>query len=269
MLILFMWSAPEYRDLQTVVTFWAYGSVASVLFGAGMFWSFNWRGAVKGLSISWVLRGISVALPLLGATLALRAIMTIDRYAFEALNGAEMLGAYSLFMGMAGAMLTFMDAGVFAFLYPRMIRLAGERNWKKFHSTRMLLRRQTLIWISILIVGSGMVGPLIFRLLPEPVYYQNWPLYIGLLVGMAAFVLGMIPHYTLYSLSEDRSIIIAHISGLVIFILTLVVVSNLIPYWSVVVAFSVSGIGVWIIKEIALLRALRNLKTTTDSDCHI
>lgn len=258
-LVLFLWLIPEGRDLQTVVLFWTLGSISSVLFGAVLFSSIGWKGAIRGFDFHWIFKGLAVAFPLLVATIAFRAIMTIDRYAFEALNGPELLGPYSLFMGVAGALLTFMDAGVFAFLYPKMIRLASDNQWTEFHKTRALLRKQALIWTAVLVVFGSVAGPVIFSFLPDLIYIQNWPLYLGLLAGMAVFVFGMIPHYALYSLSLDRPIIYAHISGLICFLLVLVGGKGVMPYWAVVFALIVSGMAIWLIKEFALRLALRRL----------
>lgn len=258
-LLLFLSFFPEWRELQTVVLFWTIGSISSVIFGVGILLSIRWKGAIQGINFSWILKGLAVAFPLLVATIAFRAIMTVDRYAFEAFNGPELLGPYSLFMGIAGALLTFMDAGVFAFLYPKMIRRASDNQWVSFHALRARLRKQTFIWTAVMVVFGGVGGPLIFSLLPDFIYIQNWPLYLGLLAGMLVFVLGMVPHYTLYSLSIDQPIIYAHISGLVCFLLVLVSVKDWLPYWAVVIALIASGMAIWLIKEFALRLALRRL----------
>src|SRR5690606_13458856 len=113
----------------------------------------NWRNL--GIDWAWLKKGVLVALPLLIATLALRGIMTVDRFAFEALNGPDLLGVYSLFMGMAGAVLAFMDAGVFAFLYPRMITAHNSEDLSGFLSARATLKKHTLDWWMDLVVRGA------------------------------------------------------------------------------------------------------------------
>lgn len=254
-----LWWKPEYRSLEALVVFWCAGSALSVLFGGLLFRAIEWRSGALRLDISWISRGIRVAFPLLTATLALRAIMTVDRYAFEALNGAELLGAYTLFMGMAGAMLAFMDAGVFSFLYPKMISHHNSNDLPGFYAERAVLKRHTLIWTAVLVLGGALVGPWLFLLLPEAIYFDHWPLFVGILGGMGIFVVGMVPHYSLYSLSHDKPIIWSHVVGLLVFLLTISVVKTMSPEWSVVIAFAVASLVIGVFKQVSFVRVSRAL----------
>lgn len=257
MFIALMWRWPEYRSLEALVMFWCVGSALSVVFGGLLFRAVDWHQATLRLDLAWIRRGIAIAFPLLMATLALRGIMTIDRYAFEALNGPELLGAYSLFMGMAGAVLAFMDAGVFSFLYPRMINHYSKKDWHGFHAARSALRRHTLIWTGLLFLGGSIVGPWLFKLLPDEIYFNNWPLFVGLLAGMGIFVVGMIPHYGLYSMSQDKPIIKAHFFGLLVFLLSVVAIGNISPVWAVVIAFGLASLAMGIFKQVSFVLVSR------------
>src|SRR5690606_32976023 len=83
--------------------------------GGQTFHAIDWR---------WIAKGLGVALPLMLASLAVRGIFTIDRFWVEAIGGASTLGAYVLFVGVATAVLSFVDAGIVDFAYPRVIRSA-------------------------------------------------------------------------------------------------------------------------------------------------
>ena len=248
--------------LETLLGLWAVGSVLSVMFGSMLFKSVEWGRHSFVFDVDWVLRGLKISLPLLVATLALRAIMTADRYAFEAINGADLLGAYSLFMGMAGAVLTFIEAGIFSFLYPKLITCHAKGELVEFASIQRSLSRQTFFWLMILIGFGAFLGPLVFSLLPQPIYYENWPIFIGLLISIGIYVLGLIPHYSLYAVSSDKPIIWSHIAGLLIFLIAVYALADVIPKWSVVFAlvFAFSTIG--IVKQVYYSKVFNQMKKT-------
>lgn len=258
--MLCMISSESYRSLELLLLFWTVGSVLSVLIGGVLLRSIEWLRL--GVDWSWVKRGVLIALPLLMATLALRAIMTVDRYAFEALNGPDLLGVYSLFMGMAGAVLAFMDAGVFAFLYPRMITAHNNNDPLEFAFARETLSKHTLIWSTVLVIGGAIVGPFLFLLLPNPIYFDHWPMFVGILVAMGIFVVGMIPHYNLYAVSRDKPIITAHFVGLVVFLLLVFVLGAVSPEWAVIMAFGGASLAMGIIKQVSCARVFRAMGIT-------
>ncbi len=250
----------SYRSLAVLMPFWAAGSVLSVLMGGLLLRSINWRNL--GVEWAWLKKGVLVALPLLIATLALRGIMTVDRFAFEVLNGPDLLGVYSLFMGMAGAVLAFMDAGVFAFLYPRMITAHNSEDSSGFLSARATLKKHTLVWSMVLVLGGAVAGPVLFSFLPNPIYFDHWPMFVGVLVSMGLFVVGMIPHYGLYAVSRDKPIIAAHIIGLLVFVLLVLVLGQTSPEWAVILAFGGASLAIGIIKQVSCARVFRAMGIT-------
>lgn len=252
----------SYRSLELLLLFWATGSALSVLMGGFLLRSIEWRKSNLSIDLAWVKRGVLVAFPLLMATLALRGIMTIDRYAFEALNGPDLLGVYSLFMGMAGTVLTFMDAGVFAFLYPRMIAAHNSGDQAGFLVARATLRKHTLIWSLVLVAGGALVGPFLFMLLPNPIYFDHWPLFVGILIAMGIFVVGMVPHYNLYAVSRDKPIIVAHFTGLLVFLMLVFLFGAFSPVWAVILAFGGASLAIGIIKQVSCARVFRAIGIT-------
>lgn len=250
----------SYRSLAVLLPFWAAGSVLSVLMGGLLLRSINWRNL--GVEWAWLKKGVLVALPLLIATLALRGIMTVDRFAFEALNGPDLLGVYSLFMGMAGAVLAFMDAGVFAFLYPRMITAHNSEDLSGFLSARATLKKHTLVWSMVLVLGGSVAGPVLFSFLPNAIYFDHWPMFVGVLVSMGLFVVGMIPHYGLYAVSRDKPIIAAHLIGLLVFVLLVLVLGQASPEWAVILAFGGASLAIGIIKQVSCARVFRAMGIT-------
>jgi len=62
-------------------------------------------------------------------------LYTLDRYWLDALAGLEVMGAYVPFMRIANAMLPFLDAGVIAFSYPKLITALQQASSAEFRQS--------------------------------------------------------------------------------------------------------------------------------------
>src|SRR5690606_28781255 len=98
-----MWAVPESRQLGTVLTAWLAASSLAVLLGVVRLLQLDHASLSRPIDWLWLGRGLKVALPLLVGTLALRGVFTFDRYWVEHVAGLEVLGAYTLYMGTASA----------------------------------------------------------------------------------------------------------------------------------------------------------------------
>ncbi len=216
--VILMFFAPESRSLGVVFALWGAAGLCAALLGC---WAISrqpiggWHSAVDW---KWVRRGIAVSLGFLIATIALRSVQTFDRYLIEDLGGLELVGAYVVFMGIAGALLTFLDAGVFAFTYPDLIRHKHNQE----HALARALVRRALVQTIVVSMGFAVVSllamPYLLQWIENTVYQSELWLYPWLLAAMIVNALGLIPHYGLYAQGQDRQIIFSHIAALAIFI---------------------------------------------------
>lgn len=217
LVVALMFVQPDLRSLQAILLAWTAGGTLAIFLAFGRLGRLNISGWRSRIDWRWIRQGVKVAAPLLVATLALRALYTLDRYWFEALAGLEVLGAYVLFMGIANAMLSFLDAGVFAFSYPKLITAFQRANAVEFRQELKRLLLQTLV-LSAVFVGAALllIDPLLLWL-DKPLYLEQKDMFSWILLGTLLFCLGMIPHYGLYAQNRDRPIIQSHIAGLLIF----------------------------------------------------
>ncbi|MEJ7805333.1 MAG: hypothetical protein WKG03_05365 [Telluria sp.] len=209
---------PAARNLQNVMALWALAGIAAA--GAAI-WKLRrlhmggWRAAVDW---SWIRKGIAISTAFLLSTLALRGIQTFDRYLLEALGGIDIVGAYVLFFGVAGTLLTFLDAGIFAFTYPILIKLQQAQ---ETDVARAKVRRMFGLTI-VLSAGFGLVTwfllPYLLVWIDKPVYTGSINLYGWLLTATIINAISMVPHYALYAAGCDRPIIRSHIAALIVFL---------------------------------------------------
>jgi O-antigen/teichoic acid export membrane protein len=176
----------------------------------------GWRQQIDWV---WIIKGLKVALALLIATLAIRGVFTLDRYWFQELAGLEVLGAYVLFMGISMALMSFLDAGIFAFIYPGLISAYQQKNEVGFRRGMLKLMLQTVCLSgAFTLIALLVIGPLL-AWLDKPLYSEQQGLFIWILLATVLYAIGMIPHYGLYAQGRDRPIIYSHVVSLIVFIL--------------------------------------------------
>jgi O-antigen/teichoic acid export membrane protein len=247
-LIIGMWLFPVVRSIEALLVFWIIGVGLAIIIGVRPLLSLDWRLSTLKPDWKWVKRGIWVALPLLLSTIAARALFTFDRYAFEAFNGLALLGAYSVYMSIAAAMLAFMESGVFVFFYPKMIKAYKNNDCTGFSAAYKALIKQSFLWMSFLLLIMTVVVPVIFSFLNERIYSENIALFYGILIAMVIFLIGYIYQYALYTTSRDKTIIFANISGFIVAAILVLLFGRYYPYWSVTGAMIVGCVISAVIK---------------------
>lgn len=214
-----MWLDPGQRTLEFVLGAWAVGVLAACLLGASRLRQFDRSSLRRAVDWNWIRKGIRTALPFVLATLSLRALYTVDRYWIEALGGLEVLAAYVLFVGIANAIMSFLDAAVFTFAYPALIASAHKGDQADFDRQMRRFTRQTMIVTAGLSAAALLcTGPLI-DWLDRPSYTQQSSLVYWTVLAAALSGISMIPHYALYALRKDRPIVVTHLLSLPIFFL--------------------------------------------------
>lgn len=213
-----MFADENIRQLESVLIAWSIGGMAALFLSSITLFRLkigDWRSAINW---KWLGHGLKIAIPLLVATLAIRGVFTFDRYWFESLHGLELLGVYVLFMGITNSLMSFMDAGVFSFIYPNLIRYYNNNDKNSFRLELRKLLIQTVMLTGLFVVFSLLVIEPLLTLLNKPLYLQQLQLFPWILLAMTLYCLGMVPHYALYSQGKDKPIIYSHIASLVIFV---------------------------------------------------
>lgn len=206
------------RNLKFVLAAWILGGGLALFLAMWRIVRMRTGGWRQRVDWHWIAQGIKVALPLLVATLAVRGIFTFDRYWLESTAGLEVLGAYVLFLGLANAMGAFLEAGVFAFIYPELIKAYQQADTAAFRIGMRRLWQQTVALIAVFsLVAIGGIG-ILLNWLDRPLYHEYVGLFPWVLLAIALYQLSMIAHYGLYAQRHDRTIIGSHIAALLVFV---------------------------------------------------
>lgn len=228
------------RNLDVVIALWAGSGMAAAVLGVWRVRRLGVAGWSRPIDWSWVKRGVVVSSAFLIATLALRGIQTVDRYWMEALGGIEMVGAYVLFLGVAGALMVFLDAGVFSFGYPALIKYNHDNDYS---GARLKLRQmlvQTVVASLLFAIASWITIPFLLEWVGKSIYEQALGLFPWVLLATVLSAVSMVPHYALYARGADRVIIFSHVTALPIFVILTWLISRSHAELAVPVAMSMT-----------------------------
>lgn len=237
----------NYRNLDSVMAAWVIAGLMASGLGANKLRAIGFGGWREKIDWAWIGRGVAISGGLLSASLAIKGIQTVDRYWLEEIAGIKLVGAYVLFFGLAGALSVFLDAAVFSFKYPELIHHANLCDYKRFKSVIRTIIFQVSTLTACFVVASVSLLPSILSWIGNPLYSDNIYLYNWVLSAMVAYSLSLIPHYGLYSLKRDRSIVLSHLIALPVFAVTTYLVLNIDELIAIPVAVlcAMSFILIW------------------------
>lgn len=249
---------PSSRQLPAVMALWAVAGVAAALVAIWKLKSLRMGGWQSALDWQWIKKGIVISTAFLLATLALRGIQTFDRYFLEALGSIETVGAYVLFFGVAGTLLTFLDAGVFAFTYPALIKHHQAQENDIAHSKFKQMLGITILLSIGFAFTSWLLLPILLSWIGNPIYLNSISLYPWLLSAMTINAVSMPSHFALYARGHDKPIIQSHIAAMLAFILVTWLLSDQFSILAVPIGlnFSFAVILAW--KSIAYWKLIKS-----------
>ena len=215
--VLLMGYVQEARNLEFVFLAWSVGAGAACALGAARILQLNKSTWNRKVDWRWILRGVKIAFPLLIASLAIRGLFTFDRYFVESAVGLDVLGAYVLFVGIAFSIVSFLDAGVIAFLYPKVVAAAKENDERKFKKNMKELAVTLVLATVAMAVFALLFSPFILGWIGREVYLDNFYILQWLLLAVIVYAASMVPHVGLYAKHYDKAILYSQVLGLLVF----------------------------------------------------
>lgn len=242
---------PQTRQLQSVMAFWAAAGCAAAVIGIWKVMRLRMGGWGLPVDWGWIKRGVIVSGTFLIATLSLRGIQTFDRYWLEALGSIEIVGAYVLFFGVASTLLTFLDAGIFAFTYPSLIKLHQEKQNGVARKKVNHMYAITVLLSAAFALVSWHLLPYLLLWIDNPIYLESINLYLWLMMAMIINSISMVPHFALYARGCDKPIIQSHMAALVAFLGATWALSKSYPILAVPIGLNLSFALILIWKAVA------------------
>lgn len=214
----------QYRNLETLYMAWLVGCSLAIVVGILAIKGAlpNWEKVET--NYTWLKKGFKVGGLFLLATLCFRGLLTFDRYAVEILDSIEILGVYVFYIGIVMGAYNFLDPAVFSFLYPRMLQAYQMKEKEKYQKVLKELTITTLVISLSLAVLIWFIVPFLIDWIDKPIYSAHVNELVWLIAAGFVYAVGHIPHYALYAMKGDKWILAAHISSIMIFFLSLVLI---------------------------------------------
>lgn len=262
---LILWLQPAARELSNVLLAWSLGAALACVLGLSRLLRLDRSALARPVDWAWIRRGLRVAVPLLVGTLALRGIYTFDRYWMESIGGVEALAAYVLFAGIANAIMNFLDAGVFAFKYPALVRAAGQGDGGAYEKAMRELVVQTCTMTGLLAAAAIICAFPLIAWLDKAAYADHFDLIYPTVLATVIFSISMIPHYGLYARRKDLVIISSHLLGFASFSGAAWSLSAVLGAAAVPAAMCIAFLLVLIFKSLAYLKSAPCPKPVTQA----
>lgn len=253
-----MFLVPELRSLDFLFAAWFVGALAALVLGMVRLLELPRTSLRHPVDWRWIALGLRTSLPLMVASLAVRGIFTIDRFWADALGGPAALGAYVLFVGLAMAVLSFLDAAVIDFAYPRIVAAVKSGRVADYFIGMKSLALSVVVSVLVLCAGCWVTSLVLVYWLDNPTYSENAYLLPWILLATAIYGISMIPHVGLYARGQDKVIIFSQLGALATFVIVATIGSgagmSIVPL-ALVAAFTV--LLAW--KSIAFWSARRQI----------
>lgn len=253
--VLFMWIDKDLRQLDFILGGWTLGAASACILSLLKLWGLDRVALSSQIDWRWMRRGVKVAAPLLVASLAVRGVFTFDRYWVEYVTNLEVLGAYVLFISMAVAVLSFLDAGVVVFFYPKLVAAAKAKEFSIFRQVMRSFSVNIIVVTAFLVICCWVVANPLLVWVGNDIYIQYLYLLHWLLLAITFYSLSMIPHVALYAFDKDKAITYSQVAALVSFLIVAYLYSD--AYGAQAIAWAIcTAFGIMLVWKAWVCRSL-------------
>lgn len=228
-----MWLYPEYRGLETVFMGWLIGAGLALALGSALVYREIPLWQRWPISLGWLKRAFQIGAIFLLSAMSFRAITTADRYTVQYLVGEDLLGVYILYIGMAMSIISVLQPAVLAFLTPKLVAAHHNDNSIEYRQTIREIAWSSVGLAVVLAFVVALFAPQLFEWIGRDLYSQHLPLLWILLLVAVMYAAGLAPQSGLYAKGKDRSILIANLSSLVVFVIMIAALARAVPLFAV------------------------------------
>lgn len=210
--IALMLVSPSLVTLPTIFLLWALGAFAGLTLGLFVM-QLPWQ-ATRNVPVDWGWVGarLVAAIPFMVISLAAIASLYVDRFFLDNFVGRDAVGIYTLFSGLALAILSLVTASVSQQFLPRLVAALGRGNARRQVLKSFLIANVT---VTLLLAGISLAGvqPLL-QLVGRPEYSAEMSIFGILVAATTLRAFGDVPAGVLYGLHADRRLMAANLGSL-------------------------------------------------------
>ena len=245
------------RELISVLIAWIIGDLLAVIYFCMILRNMKINGWQGATDWKWVINGVKISSFFLIGTLALRFGSVAERYWLQNISTLEIVGVYSFFVGLSSVLSSFIDAGVIAFKYPKLIKAYSDEDMISYQKERKEMAVQVMAWVALLSFLCVVLIGHVLDFFGKKIYFQYESMFYLTLGAAIISCLALIPHYELYARGKDKVIVSSHILSLVVFFVIGLTAGSYNKIYAIPVATLCAQLFILLYKQILLVRIIK------------
>lgn len=246
-----------YQNLQTILVFWLLGGTLASCYGLYKLKDLVCLAVSAPINKNWIINGLKKTLLFYFSTIFVVLMLTADRFLIQHLGGLMQVAPYVIFIGVANAMISLVEAGVFVFYYPKLIAIASSSNYLKFKRLYKKMAMQAISAFLLLAIIATIFSTIAFSYIDNVVYINSENILFIILLSSFFKILSMIPQYALTAFRRDNFVAIVNFLTVALFFLIVFSLGPWIKEKSVPTSLVIVYFFQWIAKQIACHYYLR------------
>jgi len=255
MFILICYIIPEYQNLNTLLLFWIFGGILSLV--AFFIVSYDWPWSVKDSDngfLVWLSNEFKESRTMYYNGIANSSAQYLNHFLVAIILGIEATGVYVFFMQVLSAMGNLIQSGVIQIFRPKLVNAAKAIS-ADFNLLYKKCLKITLYFSTFLsLIAIPMVYFLAVYFVKNPLIVENYLLFIGGIVFFILNIMRNVNELVFYSQHNDKAIfyqsIVAIIAG---FIISLPLIF-LLGLWGAIIGSIILTIIILLIQCVSLRR---------------
>ncbi len=237
----------DLRHLELVLVLWGGASFLSVLFGFVIliklqYFKFN----VQTLPISWFIAGFKISSFYIVSALLFKLTFSLDRIVINKIGFNNELAVYTLFVGMALSMQSFLAATVYNFALPSLVASFSRFDFKTWIRLSLIFFAKVILMLLGMVFILKFIAPYLLLWIGKREYLDNVLVLNYSLFMSCSFTMATATHMVVYSMRADKFILHSRLIALFVVILAFMLNAELLffefVYQQVLVSLSV-GFG--------------------------
>ena len=248
----------EDQKIFIVLVGWCTGSILSFILG-----------------IKWILRSIPTNQPLLPinwnllkeglkkslfffiGTISFCGLTTIDKYLIKIFTNSSEVGMYSFFYMLTIVINTLVEAGIINQTLPNLIRIYHEGDTILFNSLYQKMKKKVFLSVFLFFSVSSISINFLIKFLNKSSFLEYLPLYYLLELTIAIQIIGLIPHYRLFIMKKDSTIVYSTFTSFIFFVILGYIMTPIYGIYGVVVSLLLAFTLLFFLKSFYLRKMSR------------
>lgn len=196
---------PVFRNVQTVMIGWAWGSLLGLLLALWTLRDLPWKKLFdRTVDWKWIKKGTIKCFPIWIGTVGAMTASSLDRFVVSYYLDLEKVGIITFYTSFAYSLLSLIHSGFFNFSYPRMIKYYQDRDEDRFWKETKQTALQVSVFVLLSAIALGIAIPALAPFFKKPELATESLTFWLILAGVFLRANADTFYYVLYARHRDK-----------------------------------------------------------------